>query len=216
MDKKIHKLLCPSIILLVFTSLLQAQSYDAAETKITVEVNKTGHTISPTLFGLFFEDINLSADVGIYPELVRNRSFEDADTLQNWEFVSADGKSTAIICNADIQARPPVPPLNPFNRKFLFINSDGAFRLKNSGYWGMNIVQGNSYLFKMAARSVENFNAPLKIRVISSNETELSSGEIREFKDEWKYFSINLTASGSDPTAHLEISGEGKGKLYLD
>ena len=78
-----------SLILFTFTILLQAQQQETAEAKIMVEVGKPGHSISPTLFGIFFEDINLSADGGIYPELVRNRSFEDADTLQNWKFVSA-------------------------------------------------------------------------------------------------------------------------------
>jgi len=216
MNKKIYKIESLILILFAFTYLLQAQSHDEAEAKITVEVNKPGHTISPTLFGIFFEDINLSADGGIYQELVRNRSFEDADTLQNWKFESADGKSTALISTADVQARPPLPPLNPFNRKSLCVKADGAFKLENSGYWGMNIVQGNNYSFKMAVWSGEGFNAPLKIRIVSSNGTELASGEIKDYDVTWKYYSINLKASGSDPKAHLEISGDGKGKLYLD
>ena len=133
---------------------MQAQLKETSEATITVEVNKPGHKISPTLFGIFFEDINLSADGGIYPELIRNRSFEDADTLENWKFVSVDGKSTASICNADVQARPPLPPLNPFNRKSLCVKADGSFKLENDGYWGMNILQGQSYTFTMAARSI--------------------------------------------------------------
>jgi alpha-L-arabinofuranosidase len=36
----------------------------------------SGKKISPNLFGLFFEDINYSADGGLYAELVQNRSFE--------------------------------------------------------------------------------------------------------------------------------------------
>ncbi len=31
--------------------------------------------ISPDLFGIFFEDINYSADGGLYAELIQNRSF---------------------------------------------------------------------------------------------------------------------------------------------
>jgi len=204
------------VLLPALISFIRAQPVSDAGPKITVEVNKPGHKISPTLFGIFFEDINLSADGGIYPELVRNRSFEDADTLQNWTFVSANGRSSASICNADVQSRPPVPPLNPFNRKSLCVKADGAFKFENSGYWGMNIIQGNSYSFKMAARSVEDFNAPLKIRVVSSNGTELAAGEIKDFDVSWKYFSAKLIATGSDPNAYLEISGEGNGTLYLD
>jgi hypothetical protein len=46
--------------------LLQAQPRKATEAKITVQVDRPGHPISPTLFGAFFEDINLSADGGFY------------------------------------------------------------------------------------------------------------------------------------------------------
>lgn len=78
---------------------LPAQSHEPAKALITVEVNKPGHKTSPMLFGIFLEDINLSTDGGMYPELVRNRSFEDADSLQHWKFESTDGKSGATICD---------------------------------------------------------------------------------------------------------------------
>ena len=58
-----------------------ALSATAQKATITVDVGNPGHEVSPTLFGIFLEDINLSVDGGLYPELVRNRSFEDADTL---------------------------------------------------------------------------------------------------------------------------------------
>ena len=204
------------IILFAFTSIPYAQSQEAAEAKISVEVNKPGHVISPTLFGIFFEDINLSADGGIYPELVRNRSFEDADTLQDWKFVSVDGKSTTSICIADVQARPPVPPLNAFNRKSLCIKAGGSFTLENNGYWGMNIVQGDRYSFKLAARSIEGFAASLNVRLVGADGEELASGEIKGINTKWQYYPMTLTASGSDPKAHLEISGKGSGTVYLD
>src|SRR5674476_1298706 len=110
--------------------LATAISTNAQPAKISVAVDQPGHKISPTLWGIFFEDINLSADGGIYPELVRNLSFEDADTPENWKFASiGDGKSEASISTADVQARPPVPPLNAFNRKSLRVKVAGAFSL---------------------------------------------------------------------------------------
>jgi alpha-L-arabinofuranosidase len=214
MKNRTHQLV-NFLILIALTSFLQAQPH-GAETKISVEVNKPGHTISPTLFGIFFEDINLSADGGIYPELVRNRSFEDAGTLQNWKFVSADGKSTASISTADVQSRPPVPPLNPFNRKSLCIKVNGEFRLENGGYWGMNIVQGSSYAFKLAARTAQGYNIPLKIRLVSTEGKELASGEIKGFDNSWKYYTVSLKSIGSGPKAYLEILGGGSGTIYLD
>lgn len=216
MNKIIYQFVSSGLFVFVLTFALHAQQRKAGKAKITVEVNKPGHTISPTLFGIFFEDINLSTDGGIYPEMVRNRSFEDADTLQNWKLVSADGKSTAAIIAANVYSNPPIPPLNAFNRKSLCVTAYGSFKLMNDSYWGMNIIQGRSYSFKMAARSTEDFNSPLKIRLVNANGNELVSGEIKDLEAGWKYYSLNLTASGSDPKAYLEISSNGNGKLYLD
>lgn len=187
-----------------------------AQTKITVNTNQLVHAVSPTLFGIFFEDINLSADGGLYPELVRNRSFEDADTLQNWNFINIQGKSSAKICNAEIYAKPQIPPLNPFNRKSLLITAAGAFKLVNSGYWGMNMIQGESYTLKLAARAIDGFSSPLKIRVLDAKGNEISSGDIKGFTENWAYYTLNLKMRAGDPKSSLEISGEGSGKLFLD
>jgi hypothetical protein len=58
--------------------------------RLAIQVDRPGHAIAPTLWGIFFEDINLSADGGIYPELVRNRSFEDSEKTENWSLVTSD------------------------------------------------------------------------------------------------------------------------------
>jgi len=213
---KLKQLLGLSLTLFALIPMLPVQAQKAKDAKITIDVSKPGHAISPTLFGIFFEDINLSADGGLYPELVRNRSFEDADSLQYWKFTSPDGKSKASVIKANVQSKQPVPPLNSFNRKALLVDANGSFKIENDGYFGMNAVQGNSYTLKFAARATENFNSFLKIKMLGSNGTELALAELTGFANDWKYFSAKLTATGSDPKAHLEISGEGSGKLYLD
>jgi alpha-L-arabinofuranosidase len=216
LEKTIYKQVSLFLTLIILSSFLFAQPKKEGKAKITVEVNKPGHAISPTLFGIFFEDINLSADGGIYPELVRNRSFEDADSLQYWKFRSVDGNSKASVKTANVLEPQPVPPLNAFNRKAALIEVNGPFKFENNGYFGMNIVQGESYLFKLAARVTDGFRSPLKVKLIGSNGSELASGEIKDIEADWKYFTLNLKALGSDPKAHLEISGQGNGKLYLD
>jgi alpha-L-arabinofuranosidase len=198
------------LLFLVLGNAVQAQ------TKITVDVNKPGHAISPTLFGIFFEDINLSADGGLYPEMVRNRSFEDADTLQDWKFISSNSKSLARISNAEIYAKPPVSPLNPFNRKALMISTAGSFKLENAGYWGMNMVQGESYTLKLAARAIDGFSSPLKIKILDAKGNEISSAEIKGITGNWAYYTTDLKISTGDTNASLQISGEGNGKLFLD
>src|ERR1044071_1298937 len=119
-----------SVFILCAAVLAEAQS----SATINVQVNQLGHRIPPTLWGIFFEDINLSADGGIYPELLRNRSFENSEKPDDWRFANiADGKSEMTIDSSK--------PLNSFNRRSLRVKADGAFTLENDGYWGANIIK---------------------------------------------------------------------------
>ena len=43
---------------------------------IEIDVNKRGNNVSPCLYGIFYEDINHAGDIGLYGELIKNRSFE--------------------------------------------------------------------------------------------------------------------------------------------
>jgi alpha-L-arabinofuranosidase len=205
----VKKLLISMMLALTTTAMAQPA-------KITVEAARRGRAIPPTLWGIFFEDINLSADGGIYPELVRNRSFEDADTPENWTFASGGGgNSEASVVTADVQAKPPVPPLNPFNRKALRVKMNGAFTLENQGYWGMNIVSGDTYTLNFAARG-ENFRGPITAKILSGAGEVLARGEFSGIGRRWEYHSLDLTAAGGDPKAKLQIAGDGEGVLFLD
>jgi alpha-L-arabinofuranosidase len=197
------------LITLCAGTLLAVTAMQTHAAQISVSVNRPGHRISPTLWGIFFEDINNSADGGIYPELVRNRSFEDSAKLENWKFFSdTSSKSTAAIDES--------APLNPFNRRSLRIQVDGLFTLENEGYWGMNIAAGEQYAFKVAARGVGGFAGPIKINILSSTGAIIGGGSISGLTDHWGYQKIDLTATGSDTNAKLQISGTGKGTVFLD
>ena len=51
---------------------------------VAVDASRPGADISPTMFGVFFEDINFAADGGLYPERIKNRSFEFDEPLAGW------------------------------------------------------------------------------------------------------------------------------------
>ena len=48
-------------------------------TAIKLEPFHQINTVSPLLYGIFFEDINYAGDGGLYAELIANRSFEYYD-----------------------------------------------------------------------------------------------------------------------------------------
>src|SRR5665647_1449133 len=72
--------------LLIIFAILPLCAF-AQQSRLTLNLNNKGIAISPTHYGLFFEDINHAADGGLYAELIRNRSFEDAATPENWSTI---------------------------------------------------------------------------------------------------------------------------------
>ena len=73
--KKYHSILSAITIFIISYAVAQPVK------SITVKANHPGITIKSTMWGIFFEDINLAADGGIYAELVKNRSFEFTNPL---------------------------------------------------------------------------------------------------------------------------------------
>jgi len=96
------------------------------------------------------------------------------------------------------------------------VNVDGGFTLENDGYWGMNIVKGDGYTFRVAVRGTNGFRGPITVRIVSSSGAELARGEISGLNGNWRYHALDLIASDSDPKAKLEISASGSGTLSLD
>src|SRR5437870_3104104 len=48
--------------------------------KMTVHAGMRGPSVSPTLYGVFFEEINHAGEGGLYAELVRNRTFKEVNS----------------------------------------------------------------------------------------------------------------------------------------
>ena len=198
-----------SVTALALGLMLLTPSLFAASATLTIDTSRPGHAISPTLWGIFFEDINLSADGGIYPELVRNRSFEDSEHPENWILVNlGDGRSEMSIDTRH--------PLNPFNRRSLRVSLNGAVSIGNEGYWGMALVKGERYQVRLASRAADGFKGPLGVRLEAKGGRELARGEIGDLTDRWKDYTLDLTASDTDPQARLSLGATGKGTLWLD
>ncbi len=78
-----RRILSNTICLAVLLSLCSWKNGEKSE--ITVDLQKKGPSIAPTMYGAFFEEINHAGDGGLYPELVQNRSFEDNEIPEGFE-----------------------------------------------------------------------------------------------------------------------------------
>src|SRR5512147_827673 len=93
------------LMLIVLSTNISGQN----TSPVIVDVDKPKAEIQPTMWGIFFEDINEAADGGVYAELVMNRSFEFFKPTTGWRVKSQLKDSSALIIinrGASNQANP--------------------------------------------------------------------------------------------------------------
>lgn len=119
----------------LLSAMLLSAATAQAQVTVDLDAAQKGKAVSPTLYGIFYEDINHAADGGIYAELVRNRSFEDSDEkAENW----------ATVGNAKMQLITK-GLLNKAQGHALEVTFTGdGDGVKNEGFWGIPAVQGRS------------------------------------------------------------------------
>ena len=112
--------------------------------------------ISDLLMGIFFEDINYSADGGLYAELIQNRDFEydpsDREGDKNWNSTHSwklEGENATFT----VSTSDPIHPNNP-HYAVLKTNQPGA-ALTNTGFDGIALKAGEKYDFSLFARIPE-------------------------------------------------------------
>ena len=73
--------------LLAVLALSTNLALHAQTNELVIQTKKLGAEIQPTMYGLFFEDINYAADGGLYAELVKNRSATRGGVENVWKGV---------------------------------------------------------------------------------------------------------------------------------
>ena len=134
-----------------------------------------GKPISDELIGIFFEDISMSADGGLYAELVQNGSFEYSPNERDgwgpgtaWRSVRP-GHSLGYVQPRMDQ------PLNANNPTYMRLvaervkeyydyNGWKGFGLQNDGFDGIVLKEGQKYDFSAFLRNVEG--AAKQVRVV--------------------------------------------------
>ena len=181
---------------------------------ITVDAGHPGAAISPQMYGIFFEDINFAADGGLYPELVKNRSFEFNDPLMGWhEIMAVDAKGIVPPKGElDIRTDDPQNATNPhYLRARVF---DPGYGFYNTGFRGMGIENGAEYRFSAFVRS--SGTKSVRAVVTDADGHEIGSGRLEGFDGTWKQYETVIRATGTDQHARLNLYIDEKGSVDLD
>src|SRR5215472_8695697 len=124
------------VFFFVFPSIHGQQS----ATVIAVDAAHPGPEISPAMFGVFFEDINFGADGGLYPERIKNRSFEFDQPLKGWRAILPITPKSELGPNKGELDLGTDNPLNTSNPHYLRVRAFApGFGLSNSGFRGIGV-----------------------------------------------------------------------------
>ncbi|WP_243740717.1 alpha-L-arabinofuranosidase C-terminal domain-containing protein [Streptomyces sp. 8K308] len=193
------------------------------ETVVEVDTRAVGTTISPDLFGVFFEDLNYAADGGLYAELVQNRSFEygSADrsawhALTAWELLERDGAAGSVTVSTDA----PLHPANPHYAVLRTIAARTAGRgagLRNEGFDGIPVRAGEAYDVSLFARLADGTADRLMARIESRDGSRVhGQAELGPLHDAWERHTAVIVCEATDPDARFTLTVAGVGTVHLD
>ena len=209
--------------------------------KITVKTQEKRFATAPSLYGVFFEDINRSADGGLYPEMLRNRSYEDS-LIPDRCTISEDGATYTTpggwaegkFNNGEGQAEwatvPPTPipawyatnadmsldtadKLNAKRLTSLKVDFSAGGSIHNIGFLGMAFKKGTQYNFYMFAKS----DAPVTLDISLVAETGAVVGEaaLTVKPGAYERYDCTFTATGDDTNGKLVITAKEAGTVWF-
>ena len=196
-----------------------------------------GKAISDELIGIFFEDINNSADGGLYAELVQNGSFEFSPVERDgwgpgtaWR-LSRPGHSTGWM---EPRMDNSIHPNNPtymrlhIERVKEYYDYTGwkGFGLQNDGFDGISVKAGEKYDFSaFFSAFVRNFGDAKKVRVAlveqlpgwPPKDPKLLAEAVIDVTDNgWKKYEAVLTPDSTCQKASLMMLVLNVGDLDVD
>ena len=197
-----------------------------AQVNIKVDVAQRGIEISPTLYGIFYEDINYASDGGLYAELIRNRSFEydaiarnsrnrpsDATSKLDGDHVPAfwraDGANLSLVQDGLLNEK------QGHALKVETTKPGGG--ISNEGYWGINAVAGTQYKLSFWIDP----STPLKGNIVASLKSKdgklLGQSLIsKKLNKGWQKVEAAIVAEASDPQAVFHLQFEQPSSVLLD
>ncbi len=192
-------------------ALMAGTSLQAQTNEFVIQTKKTGAEIQPTMYGIFFEDINYAADGGLYAELVKNRSFEFPQHLMGWK----------AFGNVTLRDDGPFEKNPHYVRLAWPGHKEKSTGLDNEGYFGIGVEKGKSYRFSVWARTPEGTDAgKIRVEIVDihamGEKQTLAKANVEITSPEWTKYQVELTPGETNPKAVLRIFLAGKTTVDLE
>ncbi|MDR2754846.1 MAG: carbohydrate binding domain-containing protein [Planctomycetaceae bacterium] len=206
------------IIILFFVTIgivaaAQELQQETSTAALTIQVNQPEIKVSSSLYGIFFEEINHAGDGGLYPELIRNRSFEFKAEPEFWTITAQSAQSGTIKIEKNSTG-------SQYNSNVLQVHvleSKSGFAVVNEGYWGIPVTKDEEYHLTVKSKAENDFNGSLDFVIQSSDgKSKRASVTLENLAKDWKMYEFNFRAETDDPNARLAIVPSSTGTFQLD
>ena len=196
----------------IFAALMMAAMTSlgaSAQHQFAVQANKPGVEIQPTMYGIFFEDINFGADGGLYAEMVENRSFEFPQRLMGWN-------TFGNVTVSDIK------PAFDRNPHYVTLEASGAREkqtgLENRGFFGMGLKKDMKYDFTVYARLhlLNGKQTKIRVELVNSNNNVIAKQSITITNNKWQKYTTTLTSPQTDAKGLMRVYLESGESVDLD
>ena len=181
----------------------------SAQHQFQVQANKPGVEIQPTMYGIFFEDINFGADGGLYAEMVENRSFEFPQRLMGW---NTFGNVSVSDVKPAFERNPHYVTLEPAGAK------EKRTGLENRGFFGMGLKKDMKYDFTVYARLhlLNGKQTKLRVELVGADNQVINKQSITVTNNKWQKYTATLTSTKTDPKGLMRIFLESGESVDLD
>ena len=200
----------------IVTGLLCCFSIPLMAQPIVVNPAIKTASISPNMWGVFFEDINMGADGGIYAEMIKNRSFEFQKPLMGWKLDNKPFREGAIT----VQNRQQTNTNNPrFIRVQATDVAGSVLSMTNEGFRGMAVKKDLRYDFSCLYQHADNqTDIRMQLELIDTLGKTLGGAIIQPAVSagKWSKFTASFTATATNAKAKFRITFTGRGSIDLD
>lgn len=217
-------------LVLATATLLTANAQTAT---LDVDASQKGVDISPTLYGLFYEEINHAGEGGLYAELIRNRSFEEMDQgIRPRRFDEGRGERFGRPANPKLMpgwsavngASMDVLTeglLNDVHTRALTLSVTSATKEEpagvcNEGFWGIKSTKGERYRLSFWAKADEKTRMRFTVGLKDDATWCAKKLFTKTIGTEWKKYTIKFRAKADADEARFYLLLNKPATIYLD
>lgn len=195
-------------------TFLSAQSGKVKTHVLDLDGKSTNIKIQPTMYGVFFEDINQAADGGVYAELIKNRSFEFNEPLMGW----SQPKTQTLSENKDSGYINIISDYQKSNRNYARITvlNDKNYELWNEGFRGIGLKKGEKYDFSFQLENVSGNISAVNAVWLDENGKEILTTSVPLKSKGWNSYEVSITPNSTVQKAKLKLTFSGVGVVNMD